>query len=359
MRNNILYLCWLMGIVLLFSCEKDETKAYLDANPSAPAFTSPSTGTSKVLTMADSAIAITFNWTETDFGYPAEILYDLQMSKEGDNFIKPVGIASVASKNTASIITYDFDNLLLAMGLNYDVESTIEIRLRSIIKGINSSGFADTVYSEVITMNVTPFEVIVNYPKLYVCGSFQGWKEKEAPVISSVKSNDKYEGYLYFPEATTEFKMLMEPEWIEDKTIGDPDASGTTGTLQIGAWGGNNIKIPGGPGYFKLNADLVGKTYTYLKTDWGLIGDATPGKWDSDQDMTYDDVTKTWAITLDLVVGKIKFRANDGWDLNYGDEGADGKLEAGGADIDVAEAGNYTITLDLSKPIYKYTVVKN
>ena len=101
------------------------------------------------------------------------------------------------------------------------------------------------------------------------------------------------------------------------------------------------------------------KTYTSLKTSWGLIGSATPNLWDSDQDMTYDGATKVWSITLNLTAGDIKFRANDGWDLNYGDTGPDGKLEEGGADIAIESAGNYTITLDLSGAIYTYTVKKN
>ncbi len=68
----------------------------------------------------------------------------------------------------------------------------------------------------------------------------------------------------------------------------------------------------------------------------------------------------TWTVTTDLVVGEIKFRANDGWDIDFGDTGVDGTLEAGGDNIAVAEDGNYTITMTLH-PIngYTYTVVKN
>ena len=108
-----------------------------------------------------------------------------------------------------------------------------------------------------------------------------------------------------------------------------------------------------------MNVDINALTYTVLKTEWGLIGSATPNGWDSDQDMTYDATNDVWTITLDLVDGEIKFRANDDWGLNYGDTGGDKKLEEGGDNIPVT-AGNYTITLDLGvPPIYRYTIVKN
>ena len=361
MKNILINISLLLGLIAFFACEKDETKAILNPTPDAPAILSPANGTTKVLTVADSATVLDFTWSAADFGFASEVVYTLQLDKAGNNFAEPIGISSITSDDSASMIIYDFNGKLLALGLDFDVESAVEFRLRAIITGINSSGFSDTVYSDPITMNVTPFEVIIIYPKLWVAGSYQStaWDAPSAHVISSVKSNDKYEGYIYFKDAMTEFKLLKVPAWEEANTIGDPDATGVTGTLQIGAWGGNNIKVSGGPGYFKLNADLNEKKSSYSKTDWGLIGSATPNGWDSDQNMTFDEITETWSITLDLVVGKIKFRANDDWALNYGDDGADGKLEPGAADIDVAEAGNYTVTLDLSKPIYTFELVKN
>jgi hypothetical protein len=219
-------------------------------------------------------------------------------------------------------------------------------------------------------MNITPFEKIIEYPGLYVPGSYQdewdaslGWGEWDAgnenTKIYSVGDDGVYEGYLYFNEDTSWFKFTKVPDWEEDNTIGDPDASGFSGTLQVGSWGGNNIGTDVGPGYVKVEADLNNLVSTFTLTDWGLIGSATAGGWDSDQDMTYDPVSDTWSITTDLVAGEVKFRANDDWAINYGDPLGNGKLEQDGANIAIAAAGNYTITMDLSGAIYTYTVVQN
>ena len=95
----------------------------------------------------------------------------------------------------------------------------------------------------------------------------------------------------------------------------------------------------------------------------GLIGGAIPGTgWDSDRDMTFDPATGTYSITLDLNAGEIKFRANDNWDFNLGDNNDpnDGRPEVGGNNIKINAAGNYTITLDLLVGgNWVYTIKKN
>ncbi len=190
-----------------------------------------------------------------------------------------------------------------------------------------------------------------NYPDLKVPGSYQGWDpSNDSTVLASVNSDDNYEGYLYFADANTQFKFLKGSAW------GDPDwgDNGADGTLDAG---GANLQVAD-PGYYKINVDLTNLTYTVLKTDWGIIGSATADGWNSDQNMTFDPATGTWTATLDLTAGEIKFRANDGWDLNYGDTGADGVLDAGGDNISIPEAGTYNITLKLGAPDYTYTIVR-
>jgi hypothetical protein len=62
-------------------------------------------------------------------------------------------------------------------------------------------------------------------------------------------------------------------------------------------------------------------------------------------------------VTLNLTVGAFKFRANDDWAINVG--GSLTGLTQDGANISIAAAGNYTITLDVSKKVYTSTVTKN
>jgi hypothetical protein len=355
MKKIISILSIFIGLLILVSCEEDQTGPVLkEENLKTPSSLKSLSGTSFTLSQDnEDGVMTTFTWNEADYGVEVPVTYTLQMVKSGNDFSSPSEIASTTNDSVDINVGAINSKLYLGLGLSTGVSHDVDIRLRAVV---NEN--VDTLYSEPLTISVQPYEV--EYPKLYVPGSYQGWDAaNEETAIYSVEDNGIYTGYLYFPDETTELKLLKVPAWEEDNTIGDPDASGTSGTLQIGSWGGNNIKVTGGPGYFKFDADLNNKTYEYLKTTWGIIGSATAGGWDSDQDMTFNETDKIWTATLDLTAGEIKFRANDAWDLNYGDDDANGTLEKGGANIAISEAGNYTITLNLSKPPYRYTLTKN
>ncbi len=78
--------------------------------------------------------------------------------------------------------------------------------------------------------------------------------------------------------------------------------------------------------------------------NWGIIGSATPTGWDSDTNMDYDLATKIYSITIDLTAGgAFKFRLDDSWTTNYGDDGNNLTLDQNGADIPVTVSGTYFI----------------
>lgn len=107
---------------------------------------------------------------------------------------------------------------------------------------------------------------------------------------------------------------------------------------------GPNIAAPVEDDY-AITLDLSHpNAYTYRADRWGIIGSATAGGWGSDQNMAWDNVNKVFKATIDLTAGEIKFRANDDWGYNFG--GDLNALTNGGANIAIAEAGNYTITLN-------------
>jgi len=189
----------------------------------------------------------------------------------------------------------------------------------------------------------------LSYPLLNVPGNYQGWNPADSStVIASMNFNDKYEGYLWFPDSA-EFKYAIG-SWAQN--WGDNNGDGTLEP------GGVNILCPIG-GYYKLNANLVFLTHSFVKTEWGVIGTSTPGGWSSDENLVYDFASRTWKVTMYLTAGELKFRANDSWELNYGDNNADGSLEQDGANIVVNTAGTYIITLDLSIPEYRYNLKIN
>lgn len=97
--------------------------------------------------------------------------------------------------------------------------------------------------------------------------------------------------------------------------------------------------------------------------NWGIIGSATPTGWGSDTNMDYNLSTHLYSISMNMVAGgAYKFRLDDGWATNFGDNGDDLTLESNGADIPISVTGNYLIVANFSSvdlpgmPAKHYTI---
>lgn len=92
-------------------------------------------------------------------------------------------------------------------------------------------------------------------------------------------------------------------------------------------------------------------------TTVGIIGSATPGGWDADTDMIQDaGDTAIWTLDITLVAGEAKFRANDGWDVNWGaSDFPTGIGLQGGSNIPIF-AGDYTVTFNSVTGEYNFAV---
>jgi hypothetical protein len=159
-----------------------------------------------------------------------------------------------------------------------------------------------------------------------------GWGDETA--LTYNPSLQVWTGAIHLTAA--EFKFRANHSW--DYNYGSTAKNDTLNA------GGSNIAITVVDDYaFTLDLSHP-NAYTYTANRWGIIGSSTADGWNSDQNMTWDAVNKVFKTTLDLIAGEIKFRANDGWDINFG--GDLNALTQGGSNIPIATAGNYTITLE-------------
>ncbi|GAB3563120.1 hypothetical protein GCM10027578_06250 [Spirosoma luteolum] len=329
------------ALFTLVSCEKEEDRLTLQPGGT---ITLTSSAQSVSLTSADAAKdAVTFSWTVPSYGFKAANAYTLQFDKKGGTFASPIEIT--AGSNLKQAITgADFNTMLLKLGVAPGSAGQVDVRVKSDIAGST----VPSVVSGTTTISGTPYLVVIQYPAIYVPGAYQGWAPDKAPGIVSVKDNKVYEGYIYFKDAS-DFKLTPARNWDND--------FGSAGAGKLKAKG-DNLNVASG-GYYLLKADLNALTWSATKTTFGVIGAATPKGWDASTPMTYDESTGTWKVTLALKQDELKFRANDAWDINYGDDKADGLLESNGANIKVPAAGNYLVTLNLSSGgNYTYSLTK-
>ncbi|MEM9929780.1 MAG: SusE domain-containing protein [Bacteroidota bacterium] len=342
------------AILLCFTACEEQVFDPVLVLGNAASISAPADGTSIVIEEGTEGDEFaTFTWSAADFGFAAGVSYSVEVDLAGNNFAEAEAIVPAVNATQALVKNGEVNNFLIGRDVAGGTEQAMETRIKAVV-GREEDG--NVLYSDVVTLNVTPFEAERVYPGLYVPGAHQGWDPATAPQIYDISDppNGIYDGYIFFADASNEFKFTDAPNW-DNGNFGDNDGDGNIDD------GGDNI-VGTDAGLYRLTVNINDKTYTSELTNWGVIGSATPTGWDSDTDMVYDAGTGILSVTLDLVGGDdsaIKFRANDDWATNLGDTGADGTMEYGGDNIAVAESGNYTIELMLGQPIFAYKLTKN
>ena len=339
-----------MTVFLFYSCKKDETQAVLTMPGSIPSFTS--TATQVVLSKTnDSTNVVTLKWQAPDYGFKSVVSYALWFDAPADtsganawaNAIK----VNVATNSTQlSYLGTDFNHMLNQLGLPLGSASTLAVRLKADVNQSNgTASVIPTLYSA-LSMTVTPYKVILIYPKLYVAGDFltPNWTQIDQGgwILASVKSDGYYEGYVNFPVANNNFKLCTQASWN-----GTNYGWGGSGTTLSGAGNAGNCYFAG-PGYCKVAADVNALTISYVKTKWMLSGDFN--SWStSATPMTFNSTTNVWTATgISLTAGTgFKFLGDPGWATSYGVD-SKGNLSGSGGNIPVTKTGTYTVTLDLS-----------
>ena len=182
---------------------------------------------------------------------------------------------------------------------------------------------------------------------IYLVGADTDWGTSPIAMPSVKSGENNTSVYKVFAYLTGEFKFKPNA----DNWDGDWEYSENG---KISESGSGNVPAPD-PGYYLVTVDIKALTYdlTMISTI-GVIGPAQDGAWDTDTDMTWDNEKKVWTITMDLKADLFKFRANDGWDINWGGTGDDptpaiigqNAIRMGGQNFSIAEAGKYTIELN-------------
>lgn len=216
------------------------------------------------------------------------------------------------------------------------VERTISSSLSAFISAGESVMKATTSIELKVTLSVDFNEFI------YLPGNHQGWNTSNAPALRSPNFDGVYTGFSYL-DGDFKFNKSRDASWA-DGEYNYNDFSVFSPEITLGE--GTNFNVAT-PAFYYIAANVATGELTVTATNWGIIGDATSGGWDTDTPLTYNAADATWTVTTDLIAGKFKFRANNDWAINLG--GDINNLTQNGSDIVVEEAGNYTITVYMTR----------
>ena len=380
MKNLTLVFIAIIAALTFTACTDDDGFTFTaKPDPDGVVFTNSTLETYNLMASSSDNLAERFVWNEVDFGVQTPVNYEIQGA--ATESFESFSVIGVGTQTNLPVTVGNMLSLAREAGLDNDPltpepnTGMIYFRVRAYV-GADAGNVVEQ-FSDVLAISVTlpeaEEEEEIQLPQIFVVGNFLSaggygadWTPADAaPLAASAEGNTDYEGFVFLNADAPELKFLPTNESFDGDYGDTGDNNGDfSGTIE--QEGEVNAGTPDGTGgYYLINVDTEALTYGMTKTSWGIIGNATPTGWDSDTDMVYDPATKIWSLTLDLTEQEapnngIKFRANDAWDINIGDDDADGTMEFGGQNIGIPEDGNYTITLDLSNPRqYKYSITKN
>ncbi len=360
--KNIININWKsLAIILLMlsACVEEPVKPILPEATTfvAPLFTSPATSTTvELLPENENSVYETFKWEIADYGVSVSVRYELEISKnEGFTSVASLIVTEgngVSSVREVPVSVKTMNDKMLALGLPGFEEATVYIRVKSIINGFENA----PLFSDAIERTATPYQ---NSD----CGAFctigliggattgsddTGWNNDIDMRLLDAEGIDKNTWTVtVYLHGGLNVKFRAQDSW--DSNWGSSAFPAGTGTP-------NGADIPvSTSGYYRILFNDQTGEYSFTSagnTEFptiGVVGSATTGSddtgWSTDIDLTQDSSDPhIWTGTISLFTGAAKFRANDGWDDNWGGNTfPSGFATGGGPDIPITVAGTYFI----------------
>lgn len=339
----------ILGSVLFLgvSCESDAQLTTLKA-VSFP--TAIEVSTSTIILTEDTADdqAVLISWPAVTFPIAAPVTYAVQFDlvadiSGSDAWLKAKRIEVGSDVLSKSFTVQELNKIATDLGLPIDVSGKLVVRVEAAMDR--------KIYSDPLTLTVTPYEKSVVFGEIYMPGFYQGDFNVGTAAALTAISKGVYQGYVTLPPGNgTDFKLNTARNW--DQYYG---AGATNNDLKD--MSEPNFHLPGA-GSYQIKVNLNTLTWSSTPYAWGIVGSSTHEATPEDKDygwnhsipMSYNHETKTWTITANLLAGALKFRLNDKWDVNYGpaDPTTNTINKDNGGAYDIPEAGTYEVTFTIN-----------
>lgn len=336
----------LAGLTMASCTQEHIDVQYIPENAVAPTL-----GTIEGCDLSDGGADIVVEYTKADFGVATGSAHNLYISKSEDMADMKKAKASFTDNTITltqadlNVVALDFAeagaevDMYFAVVANLNTDKGAEVagtQLKSnIVKATFKSYVADVLPTE-------------KFEKVWVIGNYCGWSHDKTQFLFDYNSTGTtFAGVVDFAGAdgvsmaADGFKLTGVAGWddtcnwgLEDNTTAEAEAA----SLQLITGGGSQDIKAYAKRFYGFEFD---KTTMVLKKSWGadqigIIG--LNGDWETDIVMEYNAKwTRFYADIEAPADTEMNFRADGGWDLNWGVDCAQG-----GGNIPVA-AGNYRV----------------
>lgn len=336
----------LAGLTMASCTQEHIDVQYIPENAVAPTL-----GTIEGCDLSDGGADIVVEYTKADFGVATGSAHNLYISKSEDMADMKKAKASFTDNTITlaqadlNVVALDFAeagaevDMYFAVVANLNTDKGAEVagtQLKSnVVKATFKSYVADVLPTE-------------KFEKVWVIGNYCGWDHGKTQFLFDYNSTGTtFAGVVDFAGAdgvsmaADGFKLTGVAGWddtcnwgLEDNTTAEAEAA----SLQLITGGGSQDIKAYAKRFYGFEFD---NTTLVLKKSWGadqigIIG--LNGDWETDIVMEYNPKwTRFYADIEAPADTEMKFRADGGWDLNWGVDCAQG-----GGNIPVA-AGNYRV----------------
>lgn len=357
MIKNINKYLMVVSFAIAAGCAADEVLPTLreESEFEAPVLTSPATADVVEFTpeTANSTYE-TFTWDKSEYGANLSTAYVIQIDNDED-FSSPANVVTTAQTSYA-VTVKQFNDAMLALGIPGFSEGTVYVRVISTANGLD---FAP-LYSNAVERTATTYQAsdCGNFCTVALVGSATpgGWDVDTDLRLLDPTRTDKFSWTITLYLTAGEAKFRANDNW--DVNWGATDFPSGTGTQN-----GSNIPIANA-GYYKIvfNDESGEYTFTALTTpeyaSIGLIGEQSG--WANDiADLTKDGSNPhLWTGEIALSAGKLKFRANDAWDNNWGGDVFPSGPTTGN-DLTIPVAATYFVRFNDATGEYSFNTTAN
>ena len=311
----------------------------------APTFSGVADGDAFVLSLDNNdALAVTFGWNDPilDSSLPIDIDYYLEAALPGTDFAKIIEGGKVKNMNSISLTNAQLNTIAIQAGIPVDTAGNVSFRIRSIITDKASGTVLERIATP-ITINITTYLTVLDLSTTWgiVGSAANDWGATPDLPLFKTDVDGVLNAYVNLKDG--EWKFRENNDW--GNNLGSDSSTG--GTLTSG---GGNMTVTAGS--YKIVLDLNNSSYTIESFSLGIVGGAY-NDWGATPDfmLEYDQYSDVFRGIVTLIDGEMKFRMNNDWGTNWGDDGVNGTLELGGANI-VVTAGIYIATVDMNDLTY-------